>query len=213
MCDLTELLDHFSGDVMHGLHAVELVGFRKEIAFEGGRSRSNIRDELCIGVVSFQEICRGSKAGGLDGACDVEHGETLGHDHRVEVDVPAPKAFLDVDGVRRLVEQIFPRLQRAAMTNVAPEDERFLTANHSGVLEFVGDAARRVAGMQHYRGLPGRRDGNEKSPGKPACDSEDHNKDEPDDLAHYGHSLDDDRRTTELTLVRLQLSGSGLAGC
>jgi hypothetical protein len=71
----------------------------------------------------------------------------------MEVNVAAAEALLEVDDVCGLIEEIFSGLERTAMVEVVPEDECFLAANHSGGLEFGGDAVRGKAGPQHHEGF------------------------------------------------------------
>src|SRR5260370_27568873 len=120
MCDLAELLDHGGCHFMHGLHAAELVGSGEEIGVERWRVGREVSDEGGIGLRYFQEVFGGSKSGGFDGASDVEHGEAFGHDYSVEINVATPEAFLHVDGIRRLVEEIFSCLERTAVADGVP---------------------------------------------------------------------------------------------
>src|SRR6266851_7044067 len=189
--DLAKLLDHCCGHFVHGLHAAELVGVGEEIALERWRAGREVSDEGGIGLRYFQEVFGGSKSGGFDGASDVEHGEAFGHDYSVEINVATPEAFLDVDGIRRLVEEVFSCLERTSVADVVPENERLLAANDPGGLEFAGDAAGGVARMQHHEGLSRRFNRDQKSPGEPASAGENSNQNEPEDLAHDGDSLDD----------------------
>src|SRR5258708_33997343 len=139
--DLAKLLDHCCGHFVHGLHAAEFVGGREEIALERWRGGGEVSDERGIGLRYFREVFGGSESGGFDGASDVEYGEAFGHDYSVEINVATAEAFLHVDGIRRFVEEIFSSLERTAVADVVPENERLLAADDPGGLEFPGNAA------------------------------------------------------------------------
>src|SRR5437879_3359795 len=186
MCDLAELLDHGRRQVVHGLHAAEFVGIREEITLERWRAGGEVSDKRGIRLRYFYEVLGGPKSGGLDGAGDVEHGEAFGNDHGVEINVTAAKTFLHVDGIRRLVEEIFSGLERTAAPEVVPEDERPLAANDAGGLKFKGDAAGGVSGAEHHEGLRPRFHRNQERPGEPGRAGERCDDDEPEDLAHDG---------------------------
>src|SRR6266849_6146138 len=104
-------------------------------------------DESGIRLRYFEKVFRRPESGGFNGASNVEHGEAFGHDHGMEINVAPPKTFLHVDGISRLVEEIFSCLERTAVADVVPENEGFLAANDPGGLEFAGNAAGGVAGM------------------------------------------------------------------
>ena len=163
-CDLAELFDHGRGHLVHGHHAGEFVGIGEKISFERVRAGSDVGDQGGVGLRDFQEVAGGTEARGLDGAGDIEHGEALGDDHGVEVDIAAAEALLNVEHVRGLVEQVFPSLQGATGVHVVPEHEGFFAANDAGGLEFGGDAAGGIAGMEHDKHLPGRLGGRQNSP-------------------------------------------------
>ena len=91
-----------------------------------------------------------------------------------------------------LSKRYSPALSDAAAVEVVPEDECFLAANDAGGLEFGGDAAGGVSRVQHHKGFSRRFYRSEQSPGEPASEGERRDEDEPDDLAHDGHSLDDE---------------------
>src|SRR5258708_5814341 len=112
----------------------------------------------------------------------------------MEVNVAAPEAFLDLDGVCGLVEQVFSGLQRTAMADVAPKDECMLAANHARRLEFGSDAARGIAGTQHHKDLPGGSNRSQKKPSEPARGGTYGDKEKPEDFTHDGDSLDDHGR-------------------
>jgi len=194
VCDLAELPDHGCSHVLHGLHAAEFIGIGEEIAFERRRAGSEVGDEGGIGLRYFQEVLRRAESGSFDGARDVEHSEALRNDYGAEVDVAAGEAFVNVDHIPGFIEPIFSGFERSAAVQIVPQDECFLGANDPGGLEFGGDAARGVSGAQHHEGFPRRFGGSQQSPGEPARGSERRNKDKPEDLAHDGDSLDDERR-------------------
>ena len=123
--DLAELFHHGGSHLLHGHHAGEFVGVGEKISFERFCAGGDIGDQGGVGLRDFQEIVGGAEAGVFDGAGDVEHGEAFGHDDGVEVDVAAAEALLNVNDVRRLVEEIFPGLEGAAVMVVVPEDEGF----------------------------------------------------------------------------------------
>ncbi len=76
--------------------------------------------------------------------------------------------------------------------DVVPEDETLLAANDSGGLEFGGDAARGISRAQHHESLRRRFGGYQQCPGEPARAGKRRNHDEPEDLAHYVDSLEDE---------------------
>jgi hypothetical protein len=121
----------------------------------------------------------------------------------MEINIAAAQSLLHVDGIGWLIEQIFSGLQRAAMPEVAPKNESLFAADYSGRLEFEGDAARGVSGMQHHKGLRCGLDGNEQYPGEPSAEGKRRNKNEPEESAHDGDSLDDRGRMAQNALVRL----------
>ena len=95
----------------------------------------------------------------------------------MEVNVTAAETLLQVDDVRRILEEIFSGLERAMAVEVVPENECFLAANYSSGLELSGDAVRRIAGAQHHEGFPRRSNRSQQSPGEPAgkCQHRDEN--------------------------------------
>ena len=84
----------------------------KEVAFEGWAPGEQIGDQRRVRLRNFKEIFRRAEAGSFDGPRNVEHGEALGNDYGVEVDVAAGQALLHVDEIGGLLEQIFSGLQR-----------------------------------------------------------------------------------------------------
>ncbi len=192
ICDLAELPDHGCRHLVHGLHAAELVGVGKEVALERRRVRRQVGDERGIGLRHFQEVIRGAEPCGFDGASDVEHGEAFRNDDSTEINVAAAQTLLQVDDVRRLLEEIFPGLERTVAMEVVPENECLLAANHSGGLELGGDAAGGISRAQHHEGFPREvQPGVSSSPGEPTGEREHRDEDEPENLTHDGDSLDD----------------------
>ena len=102
----------------------------------------------------------------------------------MEVDVAALEALLNVQHVRGLVEQVFPSLQGTSGVHVVPEHEGIFAANDAGSLEFGGDAAGGVSGMEHDKHRPGRLGGRQDSPSEPSRRSKGGDQEEPDNLAH-----------------------------
>jgi len=90
----------------------------------------------------------------------------------MEVDIATAKALLNVDDIGWFVKKILSGFKRAATMEVSPKDEGFLAANDSGVLQFGGDAARRVTRPKHDKGLARRLQRGQKSPGEPPRCSE-----------------------------------------
>src|ERR1039458_1526301 len=84
------------------------------------------------------------------------------------IDIASAQALLNVDDVRRLIEQIFAGLEGTAVMVVVPEDEGFLAANDAGAFKFSSDAVRGISGVQHDEHLPGRLGGRRDSPGEPS---------------------------------------------
>ena len=78
------------------------------------RSGSDIGDQGGVGFRYFEEILGGTESGCFDGAGDIEHGEALGDDNGVEVDVAVAEALLDVEHVCRLFEKIFASFEGAS---------------------------------------------------------------------------------------------------
>ncbi len=74
---------------------------------------------------------------------------------------------------------------------VVPEDECFLAANHSGGLEFGGDAVSGIARDAASQMFSQRLNRSQQSPGEPTRERERRNEDERQNLAHDGDSLDD----------------------
>src|SRR5262249_46692573 len=130
-CDLAKLLDHSCRHFLHGHHARELVRFGKEIAFERACRRIEIRDKGCIRLRDLTEVLGRSKARRFYGSGDVEHRVALGNDYRVQVDVAAAKALLNVDDVGPFIKKVFPGFKGSSTMNVAPQNKCFLAANDS----------------------------------------------------------------------------------
>jgi hypothetical protein len=110
MRDRAELLDHDGSHIVHGLHTAEFVGIGEKIAFERRRAGSDVGNESGLRLCYFEEVRRGTESGGLDGAGDIEHGEALRDDHGMEINVTTAEALLEVDDVRRFLEEIFSGL-------------------------------------------------------------------------------------------------------
>ena len=165
------------------------------------RVGSDVGDQFGVGLGDFQEVFGGPKSSSFDGAGDVEHGVALGHDHAMEVNVAAAQALLDVNDAGRLVEEIFPRLERALAVHVVPEHKRFFAADEAGGFELGGDAVRGIARAQHHERLPGGLDRGQHSPGKPPGSSDDGDQQEPDNSTHDGYSLDDAGIGSDLPIV------------
>ena len=142
--------------------------------------RRHVGDHVRVGLRHLQEVLRRAQARGFDGAGDIEHGESLGNDDSVEIDVAAEEALLDVDNVVGLFEEIFSGFERAVTVNVMPEDEGLLTADYAGGFEFRGDAAAGVARMQQDEGLPRWFRGSENCPREPTRGRQQCNEDEPE---------------------------------
>ena len=170
-----------------------MIGVGEKIALERRCAGSDIGDERGIGLRHFQEIRRGAESGSLDGAGDVEYGEALRNDYGMEINIAAPETPLQVDDVRRLLEQIFSGLEPAAVVKIMPEDEGILAANDPGGLQFRGNTPRGISGVQQHKGFRRGFRGSQQSPGEPSPEGERCNNDEPEDFAHDGDSLDDER--------------------
>ena len=109
----------------------------------------------------------------------------------MEIDVAAAQTLLQVDDVRRLLEQIFSSLKPAAVVKIMPEDECILAANDSSRLEFGGDAAREVSWVGQTKLFAGGSVGVTRAhPNQPAKASA-AIKTTPENFAHDGDSLDD----------------------
>jgi hypothetical protein len=102
----------------------------------------------------------------------------------VEVNVAALEALLNRQHVRGLVEQVFAGLEGAAGVNVVPDYEGVFASNDAGGLEFDGDAAGRVPGVEHHKHLPGRLARRQNGPSEPYRGSKGGDQEEPDNLSH-----------------------------
>ena len=107
---------------------------------------------------------------------DVEHSVALGDDDGVEVHIAPAETLLNVNSVGRLVEQVLSGFQRAAAAKIVPEDEGFFATDQAGALQFGGDAARGVSGVEHYKCLAGWFDRGEDGPGKPTACADERNQ-------------------------------------
>src|SRR5262249_52808351 len=117
--------------------------------------RIEIRDKGCIRLRDLKEVLGRSKARRFYGSGDVEHRVALGNDYRVQVDVAAAKARLNVDDGGPFIKKGFPGFKGSSTMNVAPQNKCFLAANDSGVLQFQGNASSGKTGAEHDECLAG----------------------------------------------------------
>src|SRR5205823_9355375 len=113
------------------------------------------------------KILTRSQSAILHGLGDIEDGIALGDHNRMNIDIPANQALMNVDHVRRFVELIFSGFERALVMKVVPKHERIGTADYSGGLELRCDTAGRIAWPQEHGFLRRRADGHPRGPCQP----------------------------------------------
>jgi hypothetical protein len=138
--------------------------------------RVDVGYEAGFGSRDFQEFVGRTQSGPLYSMCNIEHGETLGDDDGVKVDIASPKAFLNIDQVSGFVEEIFAGFERAPVVVIVPENEGALASDNARGFEFGGDVTRRISGAEQNKNLTRRCDGHQQRPGEPTCGAQSRNQ-------------------------------------
>src|SRR3984885_11883432 len=107
------------------------------------RPGSHVANQRRIALRHSKKLRRWSQTRRFHRTGNVEHGETLRHNDRINEHVAESQALMNVLSAGRFVEEVFAGFERRPAMKVVPQKKRLLAANDAGSPLCTGNSPRR----------------------------------------------------------------------
>src|SRR5690349_927112 len=130
---------HNGQHVGERLRSRKAIGIWKKIALERLRCGVEVADHAVVLACRVKKSSASGQAGSFELGRNVPQIKTLGNHYRVDGDIAARKAVIDLERIGWVIEQVFACLKRA-QPKVMERQESVFATDRAGIAQFGRDS-------------------------------------------------------------------------